>query len=261
MAELQQVPDSVPPRNSLGADRNRGGYAPPGVVRLACYGGGMRTPLPVFGPELCDDCGGRCCRHIGLPPFDVANPDLGPEPVPAGQRLGDYTDAYVEMIVTDLDTFARMPAALRAEHAAMLRALKADPTGTPCAWLTPEGRCRHYDYRPATCRVWEPTSKGCLGVRASDTAQVVWRTDTRPGAWRNPRRGYRTNENTPWRQAERRVRRWMGGNKITPHTTADRDRLTWWVLGVWVAALLTVAPTVRAFRRRGWQGVRDVWEK
>ncbi len=219
-----------------------------------------RIALPVFGPELCDDCGGRCCRHIGLPPFDVANPDLGPTMTPDEVRLENYSETVVEMVLGDTDLFARMPAVLRAEHAATLRNLKKDPTGSPCVWLTPEGRCQHYDYRPLTCRVWEPTNRGCLAVRRSDTVKVVWRDDTRPGAWRNPRRGYRRNENNPWWRAERQVRRWAGGDRVTKYTTADRDRLMWWSLGVWVTAVIAGWLTLRAYRWRGWQGVRDVWE-
>jgi Fe-S-cluster containining protein len=36
----------------------------------------------------------------------------------------------------------------------------------PCLWLDREtGRCRHYDYRPSTCRDFEPGSSDCEFAR------------------------------------------------------------------------------------------------
>lgn len=138
---------------------------------------GVRVVLPQVG--LCESCGGKCCQRIGLPPFEVANPDLGPQPVPPGLDV---------WMLLDTELFLDMPAELRAEHAALVRDLAADPTGRPCAWLDDAGRCRHYDWRPAVCRDWAEGAEPCVETRAG--RGVVWRDPegTTTDDWRNPRR-------------------------------------------------------------------------
>lgn len=124
----------------------------------------------------CEGCG-ACCRTIGLPPFEAPNPALG---IPLRGELSERQRA-------DAEVFERMPAALRAEHAGLVRALAADPTGAPCPWLDPDTKaCRHYEFRPANCRAWVVGSAGCHAMRNSPTALITWAVDNRPERWRNP---------------------------------------------------------------------------
>ena len=139
----------------------------------------MRIELEQVSP--CTGCG-KCCDNIGLPPFYVPNPDFGPVPV-----WHATSDEWAARFLADRDAFERMPAALRAEHAEMVRSLEDDPTGRPCAWLDPDTkRCRHYEYRPVTCREWQPGCDGCNAARRG--AKVVWLDGASPGLWLNPRR-------------------------------------------------------------------------
>lgn len=138
----------------------------------------IRIALPTVA--LCDGCS-ACCESIGLPPFEVPNPDLGPVP---RKPLSPWA---VETYSPDLDTFLSMPAELRAEHARLVTEIDADPSGQPCAWLDRENkRCRHYEYRPVVCREWQPGGKGCVHARRG--AEVVWRGDNPPDTWWNPMR-------------------------------------------------------------------------
>lgn len=231
----------------------------------------MRTTLPVLaGGELCEGCG-RCCDKIGLPPFEVPNPDLGPMPVDPWKRAWGY-DAYTSQQLTDTDTFARMPAALRADHARLVRGLRADPSETPCAWLDADTkRCRHYEYRPAVCRDWEPGETACLRARAG-RGVVVWRTDNAPANWRNPRR----DRETPWANAARRIPRrirlpsfrrprpctaTITGPVLVSRAPDWQRGPVWWA--VLMAAVVVSLPwmawrTARELRR-GWRAVRDLW--
>jgi Fe-S-cluster containining protein len=213
----------------------------------------MRTMLPVLaGGELCEGCG-RCCDKIGLPPFEVPNPDLGPMAVWAEKRLwsaSDYTGA-ADRWLADTDTFLRMPAALRAAHARLVRGLTADPTGSPCAWLDPDSkRCSHYEFRPAVCRDWPPGADPCLTARKG-RARVEWRYDNAPPNWRNPRR----SPETPWAGVVRRLpHRWQKrlGNARRP----VGDAATWLVALVALPWLAWV--TARELRRGLW-AARDLW--
>lgn len=136
-------------------------------------------PLPQM--ELCEACAGGCCLHIGMPPFEVRNPDLGPAAPWSGGR------ANLEARLVDSEIFDRMPAELRAEHAAKLAALTEDPTGTPCDWLDAEtGKCRNYEYRPHDCRAWNSGREECGHLMKRWKATCVWRGDSSPWNWRNP---------------------------------------------------------------------------
>lgn len=123
-----------------------------------------------------------------MPPFEVPNPDLGPLPITASKRAGwHWHPTPTEQRLTDTETFLRMPATLRAEHAAMMRGLTADPTRTPCPWLGGDGRCVNYEYRPAVCRDWPVGNVGCHQARGG-RGYVAWRHDNPPEDWYNPRR-------------------------------------------------------------------------
>lgn len=140
-----------------------------------------RTPLPMADP--CGGCG-RCCETIGLPPFEAANPDFGPQSV----HLRGLTDTQMADAVFDADLFLHMPADVRAAHAELLLNLTADPTGQPCAWYDAgRKRCRQHDWRPATCRRFEPGGERCVQLVASPEVVLVWQDDRRPERWRNPR--------------------------------------------------------------------------
>lgn len=140
-----------------------------------------RTPLPMADP--CGGCG-RCCETIGLPPFEAANPDFGPQSV----HLRGLTDTQMADAVFDADLFLHMPADVRAAHAELLLNLTADPTGQPCAWYDAgRKRCRHHAWRPATCRRFEPGGERCVQLVASPEVVLVWQDDRRPERWRNPR--------------------------------------------------------------------------
>lgn len=213
----------------------------------------MRTTLPVLaGGELCEGCG-RCCDTIGLPPFEVPNPDLGPLPVDPWKRLWSFDDdaRAADQWLTDTDTFARMPAALRAEHARLVRGLKADPSNKPCAWLDPATRkCSHYEYRPAVCRDWEPGREDCLHTRRHK-AVVVWRGVNAPADWRNPRRDRRT----PWHRVIGGLSdRWQ--KRFSLARRPVRDAAAWLVA---VVALPWLAWVTARELRRGWWAARDLW--
>lgn len=140
-----------------------------------------RVPLP-----MADHCGGcgRCCETIGLPPFEAANPDFGPQPV----HLRGMTDTQMADAVFDTELFQIMPAEVRAAHAELLLNLSADPTGSPCAWYDADrNRCWHHDWRPATCRRFEPGGERCVQLVASPEVVLIWQDDRRPERWRNPR--------------------------------------------------------------------------
>jgi hypothetical protein len=86
-----------------------------------------RVSLPLADP--CGGCG-RCCETIGLPPFEAANPDFGPQKV----HLRRMTDSEMSDAAFDTDLFLLMPPEVRAAHAELLLNLTADPSGQPCAW-------------------------------------------------------------------------------------------------------------------------------
>lgn len=116
----------------------------------------------------------------------MPNPDLG---LPGLEGRPWYDDLLLETELRDLESFVTMPAAVRAEHARLVTELAGDPSFRPCAWLDPEtNRCKHYEFRPIVCRVWEPGGRGCNAARLRGQ-KVVWRdaADMRPDDWWNPR--------------------------------------------------------------------------
>jgi Fe-S-cluster containining protein len=71
----------------------------------------------------CDNCG-ACCEQMGLPPFTTV----------------EYSTLPPSIAAT-MDTIV--------------------PEGSPCIWLE-NGRCKHYDHRPAVCREFEVGGIHCL---------------------------------------------------------------------------------------------------
>lgn len=104
--------------------------------------------------ESCDNCG-VCCRVQGAPPDFVAlslNPHFKDDP------------SFAE----DVKRFEN----LRGEPLKLLQnyleqsAAGAIPTDGPCVWLDEnQEKCRFYDARPSTCRVFEVNSPGCYYYR------------------------------------------------------------------------------------------------
>jgi Fe-S-cluster containining protein len=192
--------------------------------------------------SLCDGCG-KCCEHIGMPPFEVRNPDLGPDP---RQELTPVR-APLWVSVADAETFDRMPRELRAEHAAALLALKDNPTGRPCLWQDAETkRCRHYEFRPAVCRVFEPGDDGCNKVRAGQ--KCVWQGDNSPAAWLNPR--VKPHEPMPWEEPRRGRCGWLRWHLWRkPLGYFRRDRFYGWSVfesvlrRVWLGKLRDTPPS------------------
>lgn len=107
----------------------------------------MSMSLPIID---CSGCG-QCCRNQPYPPFLWwNNEDVPPEP---------HYSQIKEMILA-----------------------KARADTEPCLWLTPDGRCGHYEIRPEICREFELGCEECLEMRAevglSDTPRL------KPGACR-----------------------------------------------------------------------------
>ena len=140
------------------------------------------TALPLADP--CGGCG-KCCQYIGLPPFEAANPAFGPQRVNTrGLSATQLADA-----VFDTDLFVAMPDDLRHSHAELLLGLIADPSGGPCAWYDADARqCRHYAWRPATCRRFRANDERCVELRTDENVRLHWQDDTTLPAWLNPRR-------------------------------------------------------------------------
>lgn len=139
--------------------------------------------IPLTTVDPCVGCG-ACCLHIGLPPFEVPNPDLGPIP---RQPARTWHEQAIEQDLLDTELFLMMPAELRAEHARMVQEIESDPQGSPCAWLDLETKkCKHYEWRPAVCRDWEPGCVGCNAARHRGN-QVWWRGSVAVDAWWNPK--------------------------------------------------------------------------
>ena len=91
----------------------------------------MRKSLPTADP--CGGCG-KCCRGIGLPPFEAANPAFGPQPV----VTRGMSDSQFATAVFDTELFLTMPDDLRLAHAELVLNVDADPSGTACAWFDEE---------------------------------------------------------------------------------------------------------------------------
>jgi Fe-S-cluster containining protein len=65
------------------------------------------------------------------------------------------------------DHLPRVPAKLWAELEAIENGPLAGDDDCPCVWLDrATGKCRHYEYRPATCRdCIQPGDENCLRIR------------------------------------------------------------------------------------------------
>jgi Fe-S-cluster containining protein len=140
--------------------------------------------IPLSQADPCGGCG-KCCHAIGLPPFEAANPEFGPQKV----VTRGMTASQIDTAAFDTELFLFMPEELRLAHAELLLNLTADPSGSPCVWYdTDADRCRHYDWRPGICRKFLPDSDECVKLRAEPNAVLVWQDDNTPERWRNPRR-------------------------------------------------------------------------
>lgn len=84
---------------------------------------------------------GDCCRHIGTPPRLYPSDDL--PPVLRDELIVYYTAVENEEIPD------------------------REELRLPCLWLTADGRCRHYEYRPQMCREEViPGDEWCTEFRA-----------------------------------------------------------------------------------------------
>jgi uncharacterized protein len=101
--------------------------------------------LPVI--ESCDGCG-VCCLVVTRPPFYHVFEDMGEE---AWDRLERQRP----------DLVAELHADYKARQAA------GGPFyGTPCVWFDAETRkCRHYEYRPLACQMFEVGDEDCRDAR------------------------------------------------------------------------------------------------
>lgn len=95
--------------------------------------GSLMLPI-ISSHDLCRSCNGACCRGVSTLPSD------------------------------DPGWLANLPRNLRVEIVAKQ---ESDPEGVkpPCLWLTKEGKCRHYEYRPFICRAFGPASVECFELR------------------------------------------------------------------------------------------------
>ena len=140
-----------------------------------------RVELPLA--EACAGCG-RCCESIGLPPFEAANPAFGPQRV----STRHLTANQIDDAAFDTELFLLMPTELREAHAQLLLNLTTNPNGQACAWYdTVAQNCKHYTYRPATCRRFEEGDTRCLNLQADANVQLVWELTATVEQWQNPR--------------------------------------------------------------------------
>jgi uncharacterized protein len=114
--------------------------------------------LPVI--ESCDGCG-ACCLVVTRPPFYHVFEEMGEE---AWDRLERQRP----------DLVAELNADYRARQAS------GGPFyGTACVWFDAETRqCRHYEYRPLACQMFEIGEEDCRDARRrasvpSDSARVI----------------------------------------------------------------------------------------
>ena len=123
----------------------------------------MVQDLPVLpADDPCRGCG-ACCLHLAEPPF-VRIDD------PEWERLQRERPDLVAEIESD---FARRHPGVTGRlsdpaNRLLVAAWLEDHDGSsgPCLWYDPATRrCRHYEYRPADCREFEPGEKECLRTR------------------------------------------------------------------------------------------------
>ena len=89
--------------------------------------------------QSCTGCG-ACCLGMGVPPFDDPHED-GTDP-----------------------EFDVLPEPLKQEIIALME--EESWAFKPCLWFDRETRrCRHYELRPTTCKVFKPGNPVCLDDR------------------------------------------------------------------------------------------------
>lgn len=114
------------------------------------------SQLPVI--ESCNDCG-ACCSVQGAPPDYVAlqlNPHFADDP--------SFADDVIRLRNLPREPAARLQTYLQEVEAGVRH------KDSPCIWLAECGtRCKYYDWRPSTCRVFEINSPGCHYYRQLQT--------------------------------------------------------------------------------------------
>ena len=96
--------------------------------------------LPVL--TTCEGCGGKCCSEMRTPPFTRIGADIPP--------------AHL----------------LAAVDAAVMEPLDVRPELSPCLWLTADGKCRHYAWRPNVCRTFQRGGPACRRWRGELSADA-----------------------------------------------------------------------------------------
>lgn len=117
-----------------------------------------KTVVPLDIITSCAGCGGACCRN---------------QPSPQGFQFvatGHTDHAWPD----DVDILSQAPPevldSIRSYFAERMRLNDwNDADGKPCFWLTEDGRCRHYEYRPTICRDFELGSNACRKMRSEAT--------------------------------------------------------------------------------------------
>ena len=101
--------------------------------------------LPVI--ESCEGCG-ACCMVVTRPPFYHVFEDMGEA---AWDRLERERPDLIDELHADYQA--------RQESGGPFY-------GTPCVWFDTETRrCRHYDYRPLACQMFEIGDEDCRDAR------------------------------------------------------------------------------------------------
>jgi Fe-S-cluster containining protein len=105
---------------------------------------------------LCSNCVGACCREQQSPPGYVLwiDPDKPPE----------YGDWVIDRPPPDLPRDLLLELVEYARSRTKVRPFGSLPDPA-CFWLTPEGQCRGYQWRPPICRDFEVGEEGCLAWR------------------------------------------------------------------------------------------------
>ncbi|MBX9656159.1 YkgJ family cysteine cluster protein [bacterium] len=103
----------------------------------------MLKSLRILTSDLCSSCNGACCRTTYCPPLD---------------SYGTKDQNGLE------DWLTSIPGHLR-ERVREAHQEFANGKRGPCIWLTEDGICEHYDYRPIVCRHFKPGEDGCLEFR------------------------------------------------------------------------------------------------
>ncbi len=105
------------------------------------------TPQSLPLIDSCEGCG-ACCQVVTRPPFYHVFEEMGEEAWDRVQR--QRPDLVAEL---DADYQAR-------------QAGGGPFYGTPCVWFDAETlRCRHYEYRPLACHMFEIGEEDCRDAR------------------------------------------------------------------------------------------------